>query len=40
MARLVRLLLQRMPARLVALSGLLLGTVGSCTLPTIKPPSL
>ncbi len=28
------------PPRVLALSGLLLGTIGSCTLPSIKPPGL
>ena len=28
------------PRRVLALAGLMLGTIGSCTLPSIKPPSL
>ncbi len=40
MARVRRLLSIRIPPRVLALGGLFLGTIGSCTLPTIKPPSL
>jgi hypothetical protein len=28
------------PPRVLTLGGLLLGTIGSCTLPSIKPPGL
>lgn len=30
----------RVPRRLLALAGLMLGTIGSCSLPSIKPPGL
>lgn len=40
MARLWGLRRLRIPARVLALGGLLLGTIGSCSLPSIKPPSL
>ncbi len=30
----------RIPPRVLAMSGLLLGAIGSCTLPSIRPPSL
>jgi hypothetical protein len=30
----------RIPRALLMLSGILMGTIGSCSLPTIKPPSL
>jgi hypothetical protein len=37
----IRGVLARVPrARLLALGGLMLGTVGSCSLPSIKPPGL
>jgi len=38
---LVRWVATRVPrARLLALGGLMLGTIGSCSLPSIKPPGL
>jgi hypothetical protein len=40
MARLRRLGKRIPRARLLALGGLVMGTIGSCTLPSIKPPSL
>lgn len=30
----------RIPKRVLALSGLLLSAIGSCTMPQIKPPGL
>ena len=38
MARLRRLRIPR--ARLLAMGGLVMATIGSCTLPSIKPPAL
>jgi hypothetical protein len=41
MAWLARLRRLRIPrARLLALGGIVIGTIGSCTLPSIKPPGL
>lgn len=30
----------RVPRRVLALAGIALGTIGSCSLPSIKPPGL
>jgi hypothetical protein len=38
LARLIQLLRSRV--RLVALAGFVMGTIGSCGLPQIKPPGL
>jgi hypothetical protein len=40
MTRLRTLLRFSVPRAVLLLSGLAMGTIGSCTLPTIKPPSL
>jgi len=34
------LLRSRVPRAVLLVSGIAVGTIGSCTLPTIKPPSL
>jgi len=40
MDRFRRALAFRVPRAVLLLSGLAMGTIGSCTLPSIKPPSL
>lgn len=40
MHRLRRLRALRIPPRVLALGGLVMATIGSCTLPQFKPPSL